>query len=193
MSRSILKAAVFLFTFVSVFILGNSAHGDKQSSSLQSIFEISDDWKDDQNQTVRLSQFKDKHIVITMSYTSCKKICPQLTNTKLQEVEKYYQTTKTPAEFIIVSFDPENDTPKILAEYRKAHGFTSGHWHFLTGNLEATKSLARKLGLGGFFQMESHIVHDFKIVLLEPNGKSAEINWDQRDVSAVVKSLKLAP
>lgn len=68
-------------------------------------------------QAVRLSDFQGKLVLLYFGYTFCPGICP----TTLAEVAQALQTLEsTQAEkiqFLLISVDPQRDTPARLAEY----------------------------------------------------------------------------
>lgn len=67
-------------------------------------------------QRVKLSDFRDKLVLLYFGYTFCPDVCP----TTLNEVKKAYQQLGDAAEdvsVIMVTVDPERDTPQVLAEY----------------------------------------------------------------------------
>jgi protein SCO1/2 len=143
----------------------------------------STEWHDDQNKILKLSDFQGKRLVVTMSYTACKKTCPTITLAALKDLEKELQKKSLEAEFVIFSFDPENDTPQVLAEFRKKMKLSSPHWHFATGGKDETRAIAKTLGLGNYWDMDEHIIHDFKITMLSPDGTEQFLDWHHRDAS----------
>lgn len=151
-----------------------------------SVFQLPFALKDDQNQEVRFSDWSKQPLVVTMSYTNCKKTCPNLTLKKLQEIQSRFESKKVDAQFAIVTFDAENDTPKRLAQYRKDHGFSNPNWHFLTGTSAQIRQVAKKLNLADFFEMDEHIVHGFKIFIFTPDGHISQLDWEHRDVAAAI-------
>jgi protein SCO1/2 len=75
-------------------------------------------------------------IIINFIFTSCSAICPMLSQV-FMHLQNKLADQKIKAHLISVSIDPENDTPKLLAEYAKK--FKAGpDWSFYTGSLEAS-------------------------------------------------------
>lgn len=68
---------------------------------------------------VSLSDFKGKAVAIYFGYTSCPDACPMtmgLLSTALNKLEK---DELAKVQVLLVSFDPERDTPEVLASYVK--------------------------------------------------------------------------
>lgn len=137
-------------------------------------------WTDDQGHSVSLDNWQGKYTIITMAYGSCRKFCP-LTLSRLMEIQQLFDKRKVEAEFIIISYDPINDTWKSWAEYRKVHHLERTNWHFLTGSQEDTKTISQMLGMD-FWLYDDHIMHNFKIIRLSPDGNIEKtLNWDNKE------------
>lgn len=135
---------------------------------------------DDSGKTVFLSNWKGKNVVMSMAYSTCKKFCP-LTIRQLLAIQKRYDEQKIDAEFIVISYDPSNDTPQSWEEYRKLHNITRSNWHFLTGNQESTKIVSQLLGMD-YWLYDEHVMHNFKIVRLNALGEiDKTLDWNDQD------------
>ena len=150
------------------------------------IFEQAGSFKDENNKDVQLSSYLGQKAVITMSYSSCKKTCPMMTMATLKKIEAELQSKKQTAEFVILTFDPEQDTPEVLAAFKKKQGIGSAHWHFLTGREQDLRSVSKFLGLQNYYTMDDHILHDFKISLYSETGEKIRVmDWDHREVANI--------
>ncbi len=136
-----------------------------------SLYEAPLKWVTDQGKPAQLSNWSGKNVVITMAYTSCHGSCPLIMQ-KLRKVEKLFAEKKIDASFVIVSFDPKNDTPQALREYREEAGVTEKNWTFLTGKETDVRRLSMLLEISYSKNPGSHeIMHDNKIILLSPQGE----------------------
>ena len=64
----------------------------------------------------------------------------------------------------------------------------SNKWHLLTGNKNSTRNLAKAIGVGEYWKMDDHILHGFKILILDNAGNvQSTIDWDHRNVSEILK------
>lgn len=137
-------------------------------------------WTADDGRAFQLSQLRAPWVVMTMSYTACRRTC-SATSVVLQEIEKRLAEMGQPAEFVVVSYDPDNDSPAAWAEYRRKRSLTHANWHFLSGSAPATRRLARLLDLD-YWSYHGHIVHDFRIVLFDAQWRLVlDLPWDQVD------------
>jgi cytochrome oxidase Cu insertion factor (SCO1/SenC/PrrC family) len=149
-------------------------------TNLSPIYQLTDKWVDDSGKTVLLSNWKGKNVVMSMAYSTCKKFCP-LTIRQLLAIQKRYDEQKIDVEFIVISYDPSNDTPQGWEEYRKLHNINRPNWHFLTGNQESTKIVSQLLGMD-YWLYDEHVMHNFKIVRLNTLGEiDKTLDWNDQD------------
>jgi cytochrome oxidase Cu insertion factor (SCO1/SenC/PrrC family) len=147
------------------------------------ILNDTDVWETETGESVTLSSFRDKNVVLTMLYTHCRKICPMVTVDTLHEVERVLHDRQEPVELLIATLDPEVDTPRVLADFKVSSGFARPNVHFLRGSNKATRRLASSMGLGDFWRDDDHIEHGFRIVLLDLGRRQERrLDWDHRDV-----------
>ena len=89
---------------------------------------------------------KGKTVVIQTFFTSCSSVCPQVLSrfAYLQD----WLGARLGEEVVLLSItvDPENDTPKHLAEFAKAWKCRDG-WHLLSGSPDRVREVLRVLGL----------------------------------------------
>lgn len=80
--------------------------------------------------------YGDKVIVLSFIYTRCTDVngCPLATHVLSQTQKRIARdaSLKDAVRLISVSFDPRNDTPAVLHEYRKSFAGPDVDWHFLT-------------------------------------------------------------
>lgn len=65
----------------------------------------------------RLSDFRDKIVLIYFGYTYCPDICPTTLSTYALALEELKSEEKEQVQLLMVSVDPERDTPQVLADY----------------------------------------------------------------------------
>jgi protein SCO1/2 len=96
-------------------------------------------------ETVTPAAFENKIYVADYFFTTCKSICPIMSNT-LQRVNDTY-STEDRIKFISHTVDPEYDSVAVLADYAKAHNAKASKWHFVTGNKKELYDVARTMYL----------------------------------------------
>jgi protein SCO1/2 len=128
---------------------------------------------------------KDKIVVISFIFTSCKDICPITTSRLAQIEEKLGESVGRDIFIYSITVDPENDTPERMKKYAEAFHAGSG-WLFLTGKLADIRAINGKFGE----RMRSLTEHRNEIVL----GNDATGEWQRDnvfgDLDRVVTSIR---
>jgi protein SCO1/2 len=139
-------------------------------------------WQDDQGSAVRLEQFRGQPVLLTMAYATCRETCSYALR-RLDQLQHEAAQAGQPLQIIVVSYDPANDNARTWTSYRQHHSYVRPNWHFLTGSDAATRELAGALDFR-YWAYDEHVVHDFKILLLDADGKvTRELTWPNRDES----------
>jgi protein SCO1/2 len=88
---------------------------------------------------------KDRSVAINVMYAGCEGVCPRITS-NLVDVQKLLGD-RVGREFFMysITLKPEQDTPRVLREYARAHGVGPG-WTYLTGDPPDIELLRRSLG-----------------------------------------------
>ena len=96
--------------------------------------------KDDQGRARTLADFHGKALVLFFGYTSCPDVCPT-TLSRLVEVRKKLGSDADRVQVVLVTVDPERDTPARLAAYVKAF---NPSFIGLSGSPAETEAIARE-------------------------------------------------
>lgn len=139
--------------------------------------------------------WRSKFIVISFIYTRCPnpRECP-LTSSKFAQLQNKLGSNTRLAE---VSLDPAYDRPKVLAAYAKRFGFRPDRVTLLTGDPRAILDFAAKLGASARNDPQLGFVHNESTVVVDPQGKIAEIigdaSWTPEEIASVIGHYGTAP
>ena len=112
-----------------------------------SIFHLTSQWEDQRHQSYPLDALRGKTLVVVMIYTSCKTACPLLV-ADMKKIEKQIKPAYLDrVSLVLVSIDPETDTPERLAEFAKTGGMDAPQWVFLRSTEAATQEFANVLSM----------------------------------------------
>lgn len=112
-----------------------------------SIFQLPSTWKTQHNETVEFKDFQGEVLVVVMIYTSCKAACPRLVADMRNIEAKVKKEATQPVKYILVSIDPETDTPERLKAFAIENQMDSEQWVFLQGTEENTREFANILAV----------------------------------------------
>lgn len=145
--KETMKKIVLLFIALSIFSCKKNTETTNKSISDESIFNLTSKWKTQDNKTLEIKDFKGKVTVVVMIYTSCKAACPRLV-ADMRDIESKMPKDKlSEINFVLVSIDPEVDTPERLKTFAKANFMDAPHWTFLQGNKTTVQEFANVLAV----------------------------------------------
>lgn len=115
--------------------------------SENSIFNLSSKWNTQNNQSIELKELKGKTLVMVMVYTTCKAACPRLVADMRNIAKEIPENYTDKIQYIFVSIDPVNDTPKRLKEFAKENYMDNDNYTFLQGSLDGVREFANVLSV----------------------------------------------
>jgi protein SCO1/2 len=131
---------------------------------------------DADGKTVRLSDFRDKVVILHFIYASCPDVCP-LHAEKLAEVQEMIAITpmRDRVAFVTVTTDPKRDTPEVMREYGPLHGIDPANWTFLTSGAgrpeDETRRLAEAYGLQFTKADDGMQMHGTVTIVIDREGR----------------------
>ena len=143
---------IFLSVMASLLIIGCNSKENKQDIKEKpitdlSIYNLPEKWTNQDGQDIELKDLRGKVLVMVMIYTSCKSACPRLTADMRNIEAKIPEEYKDKVQLVLVSIDPEVDTPKRLKDFSIKNKMTGNHWVFLRSNEENTREFAAVLAV----------------------------------------------
>ncbi|WP_243739357.1 SCO family protein [Flavicella sediminum] len=113
--------------------------------SESSIFNLSSSWTTEEGKVIQLATLKGKPLVLVMIYTSCKAACPRLV-ADMRNIEAQIEKNEA-LNYVLVSIDPENDTPERLKAFAIENKMDAEHWIFLQGSVSGVREFANVLAV----------------------------------------------
>jgi protein SCO1/2 len=124
---------------------------------------------DERGAAVTLSAWRGRPAIFTMEYSECRFTCSVVLS-KLKALQAAADARGKAIDIIVVSIDPDHDTPEAWARYRKTRSLDRPNWHFLTASARDTPTLARLMGIA-YWREDEHIMHDFKLLRVAADGE----------------------
>jgi protein SCO1/2 len=143
--------------------------GWTSASAAPGLIDLQDTFVDEQGQIARLERWTGASTIVAMEYSECRFVC-SLAWRRLTEIQAEADRRALPLQFLIISIDPERDTPALWREYRTERGLTRQNWRFVTGSRASTDRVAALLGVR-WWVYDGHLMHDFRIVRLDHRGR----------------------
>lgn len=112
-----------------------------------SIYNLPSSWTTQNGEAIELEELHGKVLVMVMIYTSCEFSCPQLVEDMKAIEAQVPKRDLDDTRFILVSIDPETDTPDRLKEFAIENDMDKDHWLFLRGTPTSTQEFAAVLSV----------------------------------------------
>jgi protein SCO1/2 len=124
----------------------NTADNAKKISDL-SIYNLPSKWTNQDGKEIEMKDLKGKVLVMVMIYTSCKSACPRLVADMRNIESRLPEKIKENVKLVLVSIDPEVDTPERLKSFAIENKMDGDQWAFLRSTEDNTREFAAVLSV----------------------------------------------
>ncbi len=164
----------------------------------ESIFNLTTQWNTEEGLPIRLKDLNGKTVVMVMIYTTCKAACPRLV-ADMRNIEKQIpKEYNKKLQYVMVSIDPETDTPERLKEFAKENLMDAAHWMFLQGTETGVRELANVLAVKYKQISPMDFSHSNIISVFNPEGELVHqqegLGVDNKEtVQKIMETVKQEP
>jgi len=178
--NSNVKIAKRLLFFLAVFggILMMQSCNQKAKASEKdtvvsdlSIYNLPSQWTNQNGQNIEMKDLNGKVLVMVMIYTSCKAACPRLVADMRNIEQRLPEKGKDKVKMVLVSIDPEVDTPERLKAFAKENKMDREPWVFLRSTEENTREFAAVLSVNYKKVSPMDFSHSNIISVFNANGE----------------------
>jgi protein SCO1/2 len=134
---------------------------------------------------VGLDVFRGKPVFVGMFFSRCPSACPLLVSTVQRMLAELDPAAAAEARVLLVSFDPEHDTPEVLHAVAAQRGLDA-RWKLASAPEDQVRDLAAVLGIQYRRLPDGSFSHSTRIVLLDRAGV---IDASLEDTSQPVEPL----
>ncbi|WP_242920165.1 SCO family protein [Pontibacter liquoris] len=136
-----------------------------------SLYNLTSDWTNQNNQKMKLEKLRGKAQLVAMIYTSCGYACPR-TVADLKSIEQELGKYKIgDVGIVLVSMDPDRDTPAKLKAFAKANQLDTRTWTLLTSQPDDIQELAALLNVKYSKDLNGNFSHSNIITVLNAQGE----------------------
>jgi protein SCO1/2 len=146
--------------------------------------------RDDAGKPLKLDVFRGHPLLVTMFYGSCQAACPLIT-ADLKRIEaELPPLARSNVRVLMVSFDPERDTPALLHRMKEERGMDAERWTLASAPEDEARELAGVLGIRFRKLDNGQFFHSAAIVSFDGSGhERARIDGLGHDPAPVVATL----
>ena len=136
-----------------------------------SIYQLESEWISDADRKIRLGVLHGRPQVVAMFFASCEFACPIIVNDMKRLEAALPEKVRANTDFLLVSFDPERDSPAALRAFRTRMRLPTERWTLLRGEADDVRELAALLGVNYRKDARGQYAHSNLITVLNPNGE----------------------
>lgn len=174
---------VLLFSLLMIFNCKETEEKTNENPELkESIFLLDSKWQTQDAKEIQLKDLKGKNVVMVMIFTSCKTACPLLVADMKNVASKIEKEKLKETTLVLVSIDPENDTPEVLKKYADMNNISGKPWLLLRSDKESVRELANILAVK--YKKISPIIFSHSNIISVFNKKGEMINQEEGTVNA---------
>jgi protein SCO1/2 len=143
----------------------------------------------EQGETVTGDSLKGHWTFAFVGYTNCPDVCPAAM-ANLRSADKLLANDLPQPDYLLVSADPEHDTPEKLRNYT---AFFGPDFHGLTGDLDTIRALAKSLNAAfSHRQVDGELMvdHSSHFALINPDGKLAAVMQPPHNPDAIASAFE---
>lgn len=143
---------------------------------------------------------KNKITLMAMIYTHCPDICPMTTHNMSLIEQRLPENLKNQVKFVVISFDPNRDTPAVLKKFAEIRDLSFNNWTFLSGDVKNTEEVMLKFGIKAIpadstydenGELSYNVIHTDRISLIDQNGRlRANYKGSTADLNMVIEDIK---
>ncbi len=129
---------------------------------------------DQANVPVALSALKGRVVAVTFIYSRCPlpDYCPRMVENLRAVRARFADRMDRDLVLLTISFDPQYDTPQVLAQYAARMRAGGPGWHFLTGDPAKVERVCDAFGIQ-YFPDEGLITHSLQTAVIDRDGRLA--------------------
>lgn len=135
-----------------------------------SVYHAESEWTDQHGRTRALGSLAGRVQVVAMVYTNCAYACPRIMLDMKRIEAELGREYAGEVGFVVVSIDPERDTPEKLAEFAEGSRLDPARWTLLHGSSGDIRELAVLLGVQYRQTAPGEWVHSNLITVLDRDG-----------------------
>jgi protein SCO1 len=135
-----------------------------------SLYELDVTLTDQDGQRRTFESLRGQPVILTMFYGTCPYACPLLISDIKRALSKANPEARAAYRVVLVSFDPERDTPKALKELADVHSVDEPQWRLTSADGGRERELSAVLGIKYKRLANGHIQHTSVIAVLDEKG-----------------------
>jgi protein SCO1 len=139
--------------------------------SEKSLYSVKATWTADVGKEVKLDALRGRPQVMAFFFTNCEHSCPLIVKDMKEIGAALPLNVREQVDFLLISIDPERDTPEALRAFRAKYELPLERWSLLRGKPDDVKALADLVGFRYLPGSNRQFAHSLLISILNADGE----------------------
>lgn len=139
------------------------------ASGNASVYQLAGLWTDQHEKQITLNTFQGRPQIVAMIFTHCTSVCPRIVEQMKTIRDSLPAPIKNQVGGVLVSFDPERDTPAQLRQFA-AQRQLDNQWELLQGSASQVRELSMALNVRYQKLSSGDYSHSGNIYILDRTG-----------------------
>jgi protein SCO1/2 len=144
---------------------------DEAALGERSIYALGSLWTSDEGRPVRLAELAGRIQLLAMMFTSCPSVCPTFVREIVSLDRVLSPKLRERTHVVLVSIDPDRDTPDVLRRYRERMRLDRERFTLLRGAASDVRELAQVVGVAYAKTEGAEIAHTQLVTVLDASGE----------------------
>lgn len=188
-----MKPLAIIFSFALAICASAQQPTDIQNNlPKDSVYQLTSSWQLENGQQIPLAQLAGKTQLVAFVYSHCTSICPAIVEDLKKIEKKLDKKTKQHTQFLLITLDPQSDTPQARQAFMQQHKLNNQHWHFIASNDADTRELAMLLNIR-YRREGDEIVHSNVATVLSGDGRVVFQGAAAKDKEQLIELISKMP
>lgn len=143
----------------------------RDSDPSDSIYQLDARLTDQAGRLIGLDVYRGSPVLITMFYGSCQATCPLIIDTLRSTERGLSPEQRAKLRVLMISFDPERDTPAALAQIAATRRIDTARWTLATADANTVRDIAALLDVQYRRLPSGEFSHSAVITVLSARGE----------------------
>lgn len=166
-------ASIILFALM-MLPASPAVHADALADAPTSIYHLRARLVDQQGHPQQFDVHRGRPVLVSMFYASCPNTCPLLIDTVKSIEAALNAADRAQLRVLLISVDPERDTPQALGELAKSRHLDSSRWTLAATDEATVRKVAAVLNVQYRRLPNGEFNHSSIITVLSPQGEILE-------------------
>jgi protein SCO1/2 len=163
-----MNARMWLPLVAALTFLVSPAQAEDRSASL---YQLHEELRNQDGKAIDLDVYRGQPVLVTMFYGSCPATCPLIIDTLRAIERKVDEPRRKELRVLLVSLDPERDTPAALRKLADDRRIDTTRWTLAHADANAVRRIAAALSIQYRKLPDGQFSHSTVISALDANGK----------------------